>query len=128
MLACSDVFSRFLLARLHMDSLLVKRSPAKVIQALKNLPKGMNQTYDEAMKRIQQQDEEDRTLAYRVLSWIVFAYRPLSVEELQCALAVSPGMSRLDLDEFVLGGRLTSYCAGLVIIDEESRITRLVRM
>ena len=88
----------------------------------------MDQTYDEAMKRIQQQDEEDRTLAYRVLSWIVFAYRPLSVEELQCALAVSPGMTRLEPEEFVFEECLTSYCAGLVVIDEESRITRLVRM
>ena len=105
-----------------------KHSAAQVTRALKNLPRGMEHAYDEAMKRIKHQDELDRALAYRVLSWITFACRPLSVKELQYALAVSPGMTQLDQDEMIFEECLTSYCVGLVVIDKDSRIMRLVRM
>jgi hypothetical protein len=87
----------------------------------------VNATYDEAMARIEGQVEDDRELARRVLSWITYARRPLSLNELQHALAVSPGMMGMDSEAIVDGPFLILVCAGLVVIDENSNIIRLVR-
>lgn len=118
---------RFLLAKLHMDSLAEYSNRAAVRNALETLPAEVNATYDIAMERIARQGEYDRKLAERVLSWITFAYRPLSLKELQSALAVSAGKTVIDFDDFEDELILTSVCTGLVIIDKTSNIIRLVR-
>jgi len=73
---------RFLLARLHMNSLVTKGTRKAVQEALKNLPKELDRTYQEAMQRIKSQNDDDKQLAERVLSWISFAFRPLTLSEL----------------------------------------------
>lgn len=118
---------RFLLAQLHMDSLVSKTNRREVRRALANLPKEVDQTYDEAMRRIEAQIDDDRELATRVLSWLAYTLRPLSVRELQYALAVQPGMTEMDFDSIEDDDLLTSVCAGLVVIDEHSNIIHLVR-
>lgn len=117
---------RFLLAQLHLESLAKKHSVKDVRLALKELPEKLNDTYHEAMQRIYDQDRDDVQLAKRVLSWISYASRPISVVELQHALAVEPGRSNLDEDAIPPEDFLISVCAGLVTIDQESRIIRLV--
>jgi len=65
--------ARFLLARLHVDSLLDKRTKQKVLSTLIKLTKGsaaLDEAYGEAIKRIDGQLAEDRSLARRALSWI----------------------------------------------------------
>ncbi|KAI9780621.1 MAG: hypothetical protein M1816_002782, partial [Peltula sp. TS41687] len=116
----------FLLARLHMDSLVSKHSRREVRKALENLPQELNSTYEEAMERIRGQAEDDRKLAERVLSWIIYAMRPLSVEELQHAVAIEPGMTELEDEDLTDREFLASVCAGLVVIDDEIGIVRLV--
>ena len=126
-LSVSDRFQRFLLARLHMNKLVQQHSNKAVIHALKNLPEGIDDIYDDAMERIEQQRDVDRKLAKRVLSWITYAIRPLTVKELQHALAVSPNMTKMDPGAIIYEKNLTSVCAGLVVIDEGQRIIRLAR-
>jgi len=111
-----------------MDSLRVKHSVAQVRQAIQDLPKGIEKAYDKAIDRIRQQNEDDRTLAFAVLSWITFACRPLSVLELRFAVAMAPDATELDSDDAVMETCLTLYCAGLVVIDETTKIVHLVRM
>jgi hypothetical protein len=110
-----------------MNTLVSKSNPGAVRNALEHLPSAMNATYDEAMERIAGQGEDDRQLAERVLSWIVYAFRPLSIEELQHALSVHPNMHDIDSDVVEDETIFISVCAGLVIIDEESRLARLIR-
>jgi hypothetical protein len=124
-----DVQLRFLLAQLHLDSLTDKTSPKAIKLALKRLPKGsdgLNIAYDEAMGRILTQKPGFRELAEQVLSWITYAQRPLTVRELQHALAVEPGEPELDEDNLSDVAELVSSCAGLVTVDQESDIVRLV--
>ena len=121
-----NIYPRFLLAQLHMDSLVTKGTRKAVKEALKSPPNDLSRTYDEAMQRIESQNDDDRQLAERVLYWISYALRPLTVEELQHALAVEPGESKLDEDNIPDEELLTSLCAGLVIVDKESNIIRLV--
>ena len=120
---------RFLLAKLHMDSLMSKLTPGDIKVALKNLPKGeqgLDTTYEQAMERIEGQEADSRMLARQVLSWVIHAKRPLSGPELRHALGVRTGMSELDDDFLPELEDLVSVCAGLVTVDEESDIIRLV--
>src|SRR3984957_8397875 len=123
----SDNSARFLLARLHMDSLMGKFSAREVLIALEKLPEEMDDTYDEAMERIERQDDNRKQLARRVLSWIICVVRPLSVKELQHALAVVPDSTNIDSNDIIDDEILTSVCSGLVVIDEERNVIGLVR-
>jgi ankyrin repeat protein len=102
----------------------------EIEDALETLPKGeyaYRQAYDEAMeKRIKGQKPRFANLALRTLSWITFSKRPLKTSELQHALAVTDGASTLDQRNLTHIDLITSVCAGLVTIDEESNIIRLV--
>jgi hypothetical protein len=109
-----------------MDSLTSKTNRRQIRDALERLLADVD-IYDEAMERIAQQNEHDTRLAERVLSWIVYSQRPISLTELQHALAVSSDMTAMDLDAIDDEYSLTSVCAGLVVVDENSRVIRLVR-
>ena len=72
---------RFLLAQLHLDSLIGKRSPKAIKNTLKKLPEKLDaydQAYREAMERIKGQALNTEFLAKQVLSWITCAKRPLA--------------------------------------------------
>lgn len=117
---------RFLLASLHLDALAKKQSKKDARLALANLPEKLSDTYEEVMKRICSQDIDDVHLAKRILSWLSYALRPLTVKELQTALAIEPGTTVLDEDALVPEDLLVSVCAGLVTIDRGSDVIRLV--
>jgi hypothetical protein len=119
--------SRFLLARLHVESLLDKFTVKAVKSFLSKLSKSsetssetLNTAYGEAVQRIENQPPGHRTLARRIISWITFAKRPLKIAELCCALAVEPDTSALDPDNITDDDDLVSVCAGLVVVDQES--------
>jgi hypothetical protein len=124
---------RFLLARLYVDSLLDKRTKQRVLLTLDNLLKGSvnldkayDKAYDEAIERIDGQLPEDHLLARRALSWISYAQRLLTTSELCLALAIEPGDKALNHDSVYDVEDIISVCAGLVTVDEESNIIRLV--
>ncbi|KFY30332.1 hypothetical protein V493_01980, partial [Pseudogymnoascus sp. VKM F-4281 (FW-2241)] len=119
----------FLLARLHVDSLRGKGTKKEIRSTLENLPKGptaLSKAYDEAIERIEGQLPEESARAKRVLSWITYAERQLTTKELSHALAVEAGESELDEDNILDIEDMTSVCAGLVAVDEESDVIRLV--
>ncbi|OBT85043.1 hypothetical protein VE02_07148 [Pseudogymnoascus sp. 03VT05] len=119
----------FLLARLHVDSLRGKMTKKAVRTTLKKLPRGstaLNEAYDEAIERIESQLPEESELAKTVISWITYAMRQLTTEELSHALAVEAGELELDKDNISDIEDIISVCAGLVTFDEESDIIRLV--
>ncbi|KAF2994283.1 hypothetical protein E8E13_003305 [Curvularia kusanoi] len=119
----------FLLARLHVDSLLDKRRPKDVKIALTNLKKGaaaLNIAYEEALRRIDGQLDGDRELAKRVIAWITYAKRPLTITEMCIALAVEPERTEIDPDNLPDSDDIVSVCAGLVIVDHDSAFIRLV--
>ncbi|KAJ7923122.1 ankyrin repeat-containing domain protein [Mycena leptocephala] len=115
----SNVDGMFLLAKLHIESLSKKSTIKRVREALKTLPKDLNDSYDSAMKRIEDQNMEERTIAHSALTWVVNAKRPLTVAELQAALAVEPGAQELDDDNILDIEIILAVCAGLVIVDEQ---------
>ncbi|KAI8632475.1 ankyrin repeat-containing domain protein [Xylariaceae sp. FL1651] len=121
----------FLLAQLHLESLMDKKSPRAMRRALENLNSGKDAyeiAYEKAMDRIEGQTYDHRQLAIQVLSWITFAKRPLTTQELQHALAVDLDYQSdsFDLDNITDLDYIVSVCAGLVTVDKEAGIIRLV--
>ncbi|RDW77988.1 hypothetical protein BP5796_05840 [Coleophoma crateriformis] len=128
----------FLLAQIYLSSLDDKTTPRAVrtalIQFRKQIPGSsedqkrevLDKAYSDAMERINAQKLGFRRLAQKVLSWITCAKRPLTTVELLHALAIEVGDSKLHEDNFERIERLISVCAGLVTVDEESSIVRLV--
>lgn len=120
---------RFLLAKLHLDSLQDKVSRSEVRLALANLPRGSmayNEAYEEAMGRIRCQLSGFRNLALQAIAWITCARTPLTTHELQHALATRRGMTEFDEDSLVDVSLIASVTSGLVAVDEKSNIIRLV--
>jgi ankyrin repeat protein len=78
------------------------------------------------MERIAGQDHDSKELAEIVLSCITCANRRLTTSELQCALAVEVGDQELDEENLPQVRDMVSVCAGLVTIDDESNVIRLV--
>ncbi|KAF2176589.1 purine and uridine phosphorylase [Zopfia rhizophila CBS 207.26] len=119
----------FLLARLHMDSLMSQPTLGHIKRVLQNLPqgmKGLDETYAQAMRRIEGQEEGYRELAKHILAWITYAKRALSTAEIQHALAVHTDKAELDEDFLPKIEMLGSICAGLIVADKNSDIVRLV--
>ncbi|KAF3168519.1 hypothetical protein TWF788_010872 [Orbilia oligospora] len=133
----------FLLAHLYFESIKNKLTMTKINKALESLASGdgaYDRIYQDIMDRITEQDLESRNLAYKILSWITYATRPLEKEELQRAVAVeldeteieeiNRGVSRY---EFNFDPRdvpeiedMISVCCGLITVDAESGVVRLV--
>lgn len=114
---------------LHVDSLRDKRTKSKVQSTLETLSRGsegLEKAYDDAIERIKSQLPEDNALATNVLSWITYAQRPLTTTEISHALAVELGKEEIDLDNILDIDDIVSVCAGLVTVDKESDIIRLV--
>ena len=129
----SQIFAysgRFLLAQLHLSSLSDKTTAKAIKRALaKVCQRGQRRwmtAYGEALNRIQAQKAGFRDPAKLALSWIVYAARQLSVLELQHALAIEEDSCELDEDNLPEMDEVLSACAGLVTVDEDSGIVRLV--
>ncbi|KAL8919498.1 MAG: hypothetical protein Q9172_004952 [Xanthocarpia lactea] len=118
----------FLLARLHLDSIARATSAAALKTSLQRLPRQLNTTYDEALRRIEDQDEEHAALAKKVLAWILYASRSLTIVELQHALAAASTESPQGVDEEFIDNPddIICSCAGLVTLDQKTNVIRMV--
>ncbi|KAL2673672.1 hypothetical protein Neosp_012115 [[Neocosmospora] mangrovei] len=119
----------FLLATLHLDSLIGARSVRAFRDALGRLPTGTSaydHAYDLALDRIEGQVQNRRDLAIEALSWVVCARRHLKTNELQHALAVIAGSTHFDESNIPDMDDVISVCAGLVAVDPGRDIVRLV--
>ncbi|KAF3916599.1 Ankyrin-1 [Dactylellina cionopaga] len=123
----------FLLAKLRLESLAGMASQKEVFESLKrnqntltDAETAYDSAYEDTMNRIQSQVLPARKRALQVLSWIIFARRPLTTLELQHALAIEPNTEFLDKNNLPMKSLVVGSCCGLVAIDEKSDVVRLV--
>lgn len=129
---------RFLLAQIYLNSLSDKLTPKAIkstLRSFRNTISGLGEAknaeiityaYEQAMLRINGQQSGFKELAHKVLLWIVCAERQLTTTELQHALAVETDEMELDKENLPSVQDMVSVCAGLVTVDYESNIIRLV--
>ncbi|KAF3069303.1 Ankyrin repeat domain-containing protein 50 [Trichoderma lentiforme] len=135
---CEAVDGMFLLAKIYLDLLQDKTTVNDVRRQLAIFKsrneedtsdqkgKALAYAYEQAIERIRNQKEGIRSLAMRALAWVTLAKRQITTSELQHALATQDGMTTLSHDDLPDLTDITSACVGLLTVDEESHIIRLV--
>ena len=109
-----------------MNSLAKEDNIRDLKESLQRLPEDLDRTYDDALERIKNQDSRKVARAEQVLKLINCANRPLRLEELRQALSIREGDTSLDTDALPRAESLISTCCGLVVVEDESQIVRLV--
>lgn len=109
-----------------MDSLSTKTSIRMLKRALENLSSDLSVLYNDALLRIESQNQDYRELAEKTLRWVAYTYRRFPVRALQEALAIDPDETDFDDEAMTPVGLILDVCAGLLILDEEDEIVRLV--
>ncbi|KAF9869242.1 hypothetical protein CkaCkLH20_13287 [Colletotrichum karsti] len=121
----------FLLTYMHMESLSSTHNLHGFNHELANLMTTPDDVYEAALYRISQQNTRRRNLAFNALAWLVYARRPLAVDELAHAVAIQDARQGHLLDSSEIHGTeeaVTTACAGIVIvvpIDARTKVFRL---
>ncbi|KAL9612899.1 MAG: hypothetical protein Q9167_002532 [Letrouitia subvulpina] len=116
----------FLLAALQIKNILNEPTIGEMEEALQLMPCGLDDAFEETMRRIQNQPDGRKRLGMNTLMWISHARGPLLVKELSEALAIRTGTASLNPRYQPLQKLMVECSHGLVIVDEESSVIRLV--
>jgi hypothetical protein len=123
---------RILIATLHLEAIAGKDNVKQLKEALNNLLPDLHEMYDQNVARI---PEKEKRLAFDVFSWVAHALDPLTVRELQYALATEwqdNNSESIDEDELVPSKKILQACVGLVksrkwAANSETEVVVLVR-
>ncbi|RYP58651.1 hypothetical protein DL770_010383 [Monosporascus sp. CRB-9-2] len=116
----------FLLAQLHMEFLATKCFTLEDFESgVRALPQTPGEVYKKALDQIRDQAGFKRQLAMDALAWLVFSQRAMSFAEIQHALALRPSDTTLPARRLVTKKDLTSACAGIVVVDQNTDAVRL---
>ncbi|KAH6884738.1 hypothetical protein BKA70DRAFT_136376 [Coprinopsis sp. MPI-PUGE-AT-0042] len=120
---CSGIF---LHASLHLDALKECMTTECVEKTLKEFPPGIADVYAKTWTRIMKQSSKKAHLAKSVFVWVTHATRSLTVDELRHAVARCTDTFKFDSTLMVPAETLVSVCCGLIIIEKESGLVRLL--
>lgn len=101
-----------------MDALKCQPMVGHIKKALQTFPHGINgleDTYENAVQRINDKQQGYRDLSIRLIAWLTYSKSPLSTTAIRQALALNEDMLELDQDLLSDLGVLGSITAGLVI-------------
>jgi len=88
--------------------------------------------YEDTLKRINNQTEEEVAIAKMALMWAARARRPLFLQEMQDAIATSCSAGSLVIGEYdgdgiPEGDLILSACCGLLVVDRSFEQVTLIR-
>ena len=118
---------RFLLASLQVAALRECTSVHDVEEVLLNAPGSIEDLYVQTWDRILSQTPTKVSLVKRLLVWVLNATRSLTLEELQYAVATNPDTYLFEKARLVPEQALVGMCRGLVMVEDETNLVRLVR-
>lgn len=116
----------FLHAKLYLDSVKTKETRRAIQDTLDNFPEHLGGMYDESMQRVK--NGHSHELGLKILSRVFYAYRPLSLSELQHLVAIIPGEADFDDDRDVDQSDILKSTQGLITIDGDLKTVRLVHL
>ncbi|KAH6879588.1 hypothetical protein BKA70DRAFT_1345395 [Coprinopsis sp. MPI-PUGE-AT-0042] len=116
----------FLHASLQLNALRDCTSVLSLRKTLEAFPAPIEEVYLQTWNRILNQSRENVLLAKQVLLWVLTATRSLTIEELEYAIATHPDTHLFDPERLVDEASLLRRCYGLVMVEEKSRLVRLV--
>lgn len=86
----------------------------------------LERAYHLTVKRMESQPPNNLDLAKRTIDWITNTKRPLTVAELEEAIAIKIGSSDFDETNFTAFEQLKSYCCGVVTVDDVTQHVKLI--
>ncbi len=98
-------------------TLLVQAKIDECHRELNRLPDTIENACKHFLERVARWPLGKRNLAYRIFGWVAFAKRPLTILELQHALAMRPGTTELNTNRILNLDIISRACIGLVVID-----------
>lgn len=113
------VYVRFLLAHLHLEQISLESTKADIYDSLNDLTSNLPAEYDRNFERILESPARSK-LAIRVFSWLLAAQRPLHMEELCEALAISLHDDHIRKDRRPGKAIVLDSCLGLVRLNHVS--------
>ena len=133
---CYLISHRFLLARFNVEYIVEFTTAREIKQALGELSvpetvstdagnaereneRRMDEVYNRIIRSIRARPRGSRKYAFRALSWIGYAARTLTIQELLVAVSVEANQYQLDDSDMVGFEDLLDICNGLVIADGE---------
>jgi ankyrin repeat domain-containing protein 50 len=115
------VQTRFLLVVLQIDDVLAQETPAKAEAAAQSIKFDLSLAYEKMLSRIHPQ-------GLKLLHWVLFARRSLSLEELRFAVAIEEGMTDLDPKRQLPFPSFIDFALGLVVVDSKERTVRFAHL
>lgn len=110
-----------------MDKLATKTALRDIDDTLKSFPEKLDDAYEDILERIfHHQDKDSVFLATRVLIWLSYAKRTLTIRELQYALAVREDDVSFSQRGLIDPSLFESVCLGLVVIDHASNTVHFI--
>lgn len=98
-----------------------------VKEALEQFPARIEDVYCHTWKRIVDQGSKSGFGAQNFIIWVLNSPKSLTVHELRRAAATSLETHKLESDRLVDQDMLLSICHGLLVVDEQTELVRLVR-
>ena len=97
-----------------------KKSDYLIIAALKDLPRGLPETFERILSKYVEDDDID--IGRRIFRWVAVAKRPLTIEELREAIGTRP-LQEVWSDTMYINDmkRAMACCGNLVFVDEEQQ-------
>ena len=122
-----DPHSRFLHASLQLKALQGCFTAHQATQILEAFPENMEDVYQQTWNRIVNSEANYASLAKAALAWVLNAKQSMTIEQLRHALAASPDTYHYESARLMPEATILATCHGLITIDKESRLVRLVR-
>ncbi|KAH6904787.1 hypothetical protein BKA70DRAFT_519053 [Coprinopsis sp. MPI-PUGE-AT-0042] len=116
----------FLHASLQLATLRECPNICEVRTALATFPTDIDDLYQKTWQRIRDLAPAKALLARNALTWVAHATRSLTIEELRAAVATCPGTHKSTPDRLPQESVLIGVCQGLLTVEEETRVVRLV--
>ncbi|KAL8673746.1 MAG: hypothetical protein Q9168_001853 [Polycauliona sp. 1 TL-2023] len=121
-----DIVRKIVRGAQEMQTVCNEPTVGDMEDALECLPQTLHAAFEDTMQRIHRQSKTRKDIAIQTLRLICRAKRPMALSELCDALAFRPGLKAVNRKYRPSRERVLDACHGLVTIDEESQIIRLV--
>lgn len=114
------LLDRFRWVQCQIDAIANLRTVKAVRSALQQLPKGLDETYDNILIKVSDSDVE---IVRRILLWVSFAVMPMTLTEVHEAIAVEPHLDHLDEESRLRSSQdILDLCSSLVNVTDHGYI------
>ncbi|KAL8947973.1 MAG: hypothetical protein Q9222_005793 [Ikaeria aurantiellina] len=123
----------FLWIKLQQAQLRGSQNRKTVQRIVEDMPQGLYQTYDRIWGKINELAEPDWSRAVRILRWLTFAIRPLTIQAVTEALAINEENTDdpfceadlpVDIDDEYVNNEIKGLCYSFIEIQESAESLR----